>query len=378
MLAFETIMRSTRARIHLSHLSHNVQRLQARLKPGTEVLAAVKADAYGHGAGPTALHLATVGVTWFGIATVEEGREIRSVLPDASILLLGLAAETELGDLAAAGLQAVVADPAYAEALNRAAGEAGRRVPVHLKVNLGMNRLGCDPGQAPDLARHLRRLPHLELTGICGHLNCADNGQAEPTRSQTAVFLDLRRKLGGDLRAHLANSAGLLRHPDTHLDLVRPGIALYGYAPEDGWPEQAELKPVMELESALTYVHPVKTGTPVSYGATWTAPTDTVLGTLGLGYADGVPRLLSGRFNALWRPEGPGITPQLAPQVGRVCMDQLVLDLGPNSPARPGDRVCLFGGSGAPNAWDWARSLGTIPYEILCGISRRVPRVYEP
>jgi alanine racemase len=360
------------ASVDLGALEHNLGRLRSRLKPGTAVLAAVKADAYGHGAARVAGRLLAAGVRWFGVATAGEALALRAAGIDADILLFGPVHDAAtLRRLAHADVALTLVDEASLEAL-RAAG-AGRGVRVHLKVDTGMGRLGLPWARAVELARAVDAAPEVELEGVWTHLARADEPGRAPTLAQLERFdrlLDALREDGIEPRwRHAANSAGVIAYPEAHYDLVRPGIALYGYPPGDAVAAlEQELRPVMRLQAPVTFVKRVAAGTPVSYGGTWAADRDTTIATVRAGYADGYPRLLSGKGFAALHGRQVGVA-------GRVCMDQLMLDAG-DLAVQPGDTVTLWGPPG-PSAETLARSIGTIAYELLTRVSARVPRRYE-
>ncbi len=347
------------------------------LPANTALCVPVKADAYGHGAVPIARTALSRGATHLAVATVGEGTELREAGIGAPILLLGIPHPDELSELAAASLEAFVTDGEYADILARAARDAGRTLSVHLKIDSGMGRIGCSCEEAALLAAKISGTTGLILAGVATHLPVADSraeGDLRFTERQIGRFLDAVesiKKAGIDPGiVHAANSGGILQHPSSHLDLARPGIITYGYLPDPALARLIDLKPVMELETAIAAIKPVLAGTTVSYGRTWTAERDTVIATIPIGYGDGLPRRASpGLF--------VGIEGAAYPVVGRICMDQCMVDLGPDSRARRWDRVTVFGPAPAPmSAADVASLVGTIPYEITCNVNKRVPRVY--
>jgi alanine racemase len=307
----------------------------------------------------------------------------------------------ELADLVTYGLSPLVSDETYVDALAKAAGPAGKELSLHLKVDTGMGRSGCRPEEAAALAGRIVSHKNLRLAGLATHLAASDS--ADP--GDIAYTGEQLRRFEGAVRAvraagidpgiiHAANSGGLLYHPDSWFDMVRPGIFLYGYQPEDppGFPSP---RPVMELHSKVAAVKPVRRGESVSYGRTWTAAEDTLVALIPAGYADGLRWGLNGAWHV-------GIRGGAYPIVGRICMDQCMVNLGGAGQGRavsPGDDVVLFGESsaaapagggdavigaariGAARIGDaalMAKKLGTIPYEITCGITKRVPRIYLP
>lgn len=369
--------------IYLENLRSNLRQLRDRLAhktPAPPMCVAVKADGYGHGGVTVARVALEEGATHLGVATVAEGAELRAAGIQAPVLLYGLAADEELADLVEAHLSPFVADADYARAVASAAQRVGRTVDVHLKIDTGMGRIGCRPQDAAAVARAVSELPQLNLDGVATHFPVADAADEEPTREQYARFEEsvaAIRAAGiepGTL--HAANSGAIIGHPSTWADMVRPGISVYGYYPSDEQTRTLRLKPVMEFRSRISFVKRVDAGATISYGMTHRAERTTRIGTIPVGYADGYNRLLSGRAEVLVRESATGRSYR-APIAGRICMDQLMIDLGPDSRVRREDEAVLLGPDPAgPNAEELCELLGTIPYEITCWVSRRVPRVY--
>ncbi|MYW68322.1 alanine racemase [Streptomyces sp. SID8379] len=367
-----------RAEIDLAALKANVRSLRAHA-PGAAFMAVVKADAYGHGMLPVARAAREAGAEWIGTATPEEALALRGAGVEGRIMCWlwvpggpwRAAIEADL-DLGVSGLWALreVAD---------AARESGRRARVQLKADTGLGRNGCLPADWPELIREAltaQRAGLVTVTGLWSHFACAD----EPGHPSIAAQLDTFREMVGYAEAegitpevrHIANSPGTLTLPETHFDLVRPGIAMYGISPspELGTPEDFGLRPVMSLKASLALVKHAPGGLGVSYGHHYVTPGPTTLGLVPLGYADGVPRHASGTGPVL-------IGGKRRTVAGRVAMDQFVVDLGGDEPAA-GDEAVLFGpgDGGEPTAEDWASASGTIAYEIVTRIGSRVPRVY--
>jgi alanine racemase len=369
-------MRATQAIIHLDHFRANFHALRERIGPQGRICVPVKADAYGHGAAPIARAALEAGAACLAVATAREGAELREQGISAPVLLFSQLLEGEIPEIIAAGLIPFVSDSGFAAALNQAAAVEGIRLPVHLKIDTGMGRLGCSPAEAPGLARFIANCAALEYAGTATHLAAADSaapGDIAYTRLQLARFreaLDGIRAAGIDPgTVHAANSGGVLFHPDSWFDLVRPGILLYGYRPPPFDAVPPQVRPVMELRTRVVFIQKISKGETISYGRTWAAPRDTTIGVLPAGYADGLPRLASGRWQV-------SIRGRLYPLAGRICMDQCMVDLGPAPEVRRWDEASVFGGS-APDASVLAELTGTIPYEITCGIGKRVPRVYQ-
>jgi alanine racemase len=333
----------------------------------------IKANAYGHGAVPAARAALKAGAAYLAAAAVGEGIELREAGVEAPVLLLSIPLPEELSDMAAWDLSPLIGDREYAEAAALAAKQAGKRLPVHLKIDTGMGRIGCPPEAAAELAVFIAAQPSLVLAGTATHLAVADSQAAADMAYTTEQLARFRSAVGEIRRAgidpgilHAANSGAVMFHEDAWFDMVRPGILLYGYGAPGRTPE---VEPVMELVTRITFIKMVKAGETVSYGRTWTAPQDTRIAVLPVGYGDGLPRRLSGN----WRVR---IRDALYPLVGRICMDQCMVDLGPDADVRRWEPVTVFGG-GAPSAADLASRAETISYEITCGITTRVPRVYR-
>jgi alanine racemase len=375
-------MRATRAVIHLDRLRQNIKKVKERLArrgSGVAICLPVKADAYGHGALQVARTALRCGIAYLGVATVEEGAELREGGIDAHILLFSQPQRDELDEAVRHSLIPFIGDGEAARLFAEAAERAGCVRRVFLKVDTGMGRMGCRPEEAPALAALIASLPSLEYTGTATHLavsDCADAESVFYTRTQIQRF---EGAVGGIWRKDIspgilsaANSGAVaFARKDTWFDLVRPGILLYGYQPP-GISPPVRVLPVMELVTAIAIIKHVKRGESVSYGRTWTAERDTNIAVLPLGYGDGLPRALSGSFTVV-------IGGKSYPLVGRICMDQCMADIGPYPEVGRFDPVSVFGGAdkAALDAAELAARIGTIPYEITCGISKRVPRVYS-
>lgn len=360
------------AAIDLDALAYNLARLRARLGAQTSVMAAVKADAYGHGLVEVSRALAQLGMRWFGVATPEEAMALRrGGVPGDVLLLSPLLHRSAVTELAAADVALTVTDLANLSLIRSADLPGG--VKLHLKVDTGMGRLGLPPAQAVEVAREAAGDHRLELEGVWTHLADSDDPDRTRTEQQVDDFetaLDLLAKDGNlpPIR-HASNSAGIVAYPRAHYDLVRAGICLYGYYPSDHIAQlEPGLKPVMTLTAPVTFVKQVEAGATLSYAGLWYAPARTRVATVRIGYADGYPRSLTGKT---WVNFGD----EQLPVVGRICMDQLLVDIG-DSDVKVGDRVTLWGADG-PSAEYLARSLGTVSYELLTGVGTRIRRVYR-
>lgn len=353
-------------------------RTAAELAGGRAVLAAVKADAYGHGLVEVARSIQTEGTAqWLGVALVSEARQLRSAGITLPLLKFTLTCPDELAEALEARLALTVADAAGIDAVATAAASAGVDAPVHLKVDTGMRRIGAEPGDAVELARRISADEHLALDGLYTHLPVSDVPDGvEFTRRQLALFetvaADVRATVGAVPWVHAANSGAVLGHELGTTNLVRPGIMVYGSYPDPETPRTRELAPVERWTARVSFVKPVRAGETVGYGRTWTAPQDTWVATVGIGYGDGYSRLLSSRGRML-------VGGRSFPVVGRVCMDQTMLDLGPDGGGvRAGDEAVLLGRDGDEEVTvaEMAELMGTIPYEVTCLVAARVPRTH--
>ncbi|MCI3221012.1 alanine racemase [Streptomyces sp. NP-1717] len=372
-----------RAEIDLGALRGNVRALRARLAPGAGLMAVVKSDAYGHGALPCARAALDAGAAWLGTATPHEALALRDAGIRAPILCWLWTPGDPWREGVEAGLDMSVSAMWALREVTEAAREAGRTARIQLKADTGLGRNGCQPADWPELvaaARAAEVAGTVRVTGLWSHFACADEPGHPSTAAQLEVFHELvgyAEKAGIEPEVrHIANSPAALTLPESHFDLVRTGIALYGISPspELGVPADFGLRPVMTLAASVALVKRVPEGHGVSYGHRYRTPAETTLGLIPLGYADGVPRHASGR--------GPVLVGGAVRRVaGRIAMDQFVVDLGtgPDADAvREGAPAVLFGpgDNGEPTAADWAEAADTIAYEIVTRIGPRVPRVY--
>ncbi len=372
-------MRATRAVIRLANFQHNIRELRRHMESqrggeAPQICVAVKADGYGHGILRCAEAALEAGASSLGVAAVSEGAMLRDAGIREPILLFGIARKGELEELAELGLSPFVADEAYIRLLDEAAASAGVKLNVHLKVDTGMGRIGCRPDEAPRLASQIQHAKRLRLAGTATHFPVADEDDSSFTHEQIELFLRTVkhiREAGTDPGVvHAANSGAIIGYPDAWADMVRPGISVYGYYPSADQKRTLDLRPVMELVSEIVFVKRVAPDTPISYGCTYRTPQETVIATIPAGYGDGFNRLLSSTGRVL-------IDGKTYPIVGRVCMDQFMVDIGAKPECGVGSTVTLFGPDPAgPNAEELAELCSTIPYEILTGITARVPRIY--
>jgi alanine racemase len=367
------------ARVNLASIERNVRRLRGALSPGTEVCAVVKADAYGHGAAAVARAAQAAGAGWLAVASAQEAAQLGDAGVSGPLLVMGALSGEELPLALAAGADVVAWTAGFARAVRREAQRAdGQRSPVgvHVKLDTGMGRFGTrELQEAVGVAEEVAQASGvLALRGAMTHLATAD---ADPEflgvqLARFQPFVDRVRERWPGVLVNAANSAAVLTVPESHFDLVRCGLAVYGCDPMGGDPEGQDLDPALELTSYVAAVKPARPGDSVGYGRTFTATRETSIATVPIGYADGYVRALSNNSDVL-------IGGRRYPVVGTISMDNLTVDVGPEASVRVGDRVILIGADGAVNqrAEALARRAGTISWEILCGVSERVPRQYH-
>jgi alanine racemase len=364
----------TRAAIHLDRLAHNL-RLLRELAGGRPVWPAVKANAYGHGAVPVARELVAQGCDTLCVAHPSEALELAEAGVRARFLLLTAALPDASEAIAAHGFEPALCARETAQALALAAERAGRRLDVHVKVDTGMGRVGIRPEELPAFLAACRALPALRVRGLMSHFPRADEADKSFSREQIRSFAKLRdATLGTGIEVyHMANSAAVFDLPESHFDAVRPGLSLYGLAPSAATlnPRVRELEPVLEWSTRVSFLKEVPAGTGLSYGHAFVAAQASLVATLPVGYGDGLRRDLSNQMDVL-------VGGRRCPQVGRITMDQTLVDVSAlRGRVALGDPVVLLGRQGeqAIGADEWARRLGTLSYEVLTAIAARVPRV---
>ena len=364
--------RPTRILVDLDAITHNLGAIRKRV--GVPVMGIVKAEAYGHGLVPVARHLQAQGVDQLGVAFLEEGIALREAGITLPILVLGGIFGPQAAELIAHDLEVTVSSLDKLRQVEAAAGSLGRKAIVHLKVDTGMERIGVHSYSCAALIEAAVASQWCTIKGIYSHLACSDDPSSPMTALQVERFAEACahfERLGAPMPLrHLANSGGVLHFPETWLDMVRPGIVLYGVLPDPASQRSMDLRPALSLVSQVVYFKVVRAGNPVSYGATWAPAADTRVVTVPIGYGDGWPRALSSRGQVLVRGHR-------YPVVGRICMDQFMVDIGCDS-AWNEDEVVLVGTSGAEKITveDVALAAGTIGYEILTGLNGRIPRAY--
>jgi alanine racemase len=365
-------MGPSRAAIHLGRLDRNLGLLR-ELAGGRPVWPVIKANAYGHGALLVARELVTQGCETLCVAHLAEARELAESGVAARFLLLTPCVPEESEAVAACGFEPALCTLETAEALARAARRAGRRLDVHVEVDTGMGRVGIQPGEALAFLARLQGLPELRVRGLMSHFPRADEADKGFSREQVRAFARLCDQTPAIEFHHMANSAALFDLPESCFDAVRPGVALYGLAPSSGIanPRVGELEPVLEWTTRITFLKEVPAGTGLSYGHDFVAPEPRLVATVPVGYGDGIRRGLSGRMEVL-------VGDRRCPQVGRITMDQMLVDVSAlRGKVALGDPAVLLGRQGGEEirADEWAHALGTISYEIPTALAARVARV---
>lgn len=373
--ALDHLIRPTRAEVDLSAIAHNLSVVR-RLAGPASVLAVLKANAYGHGAVLVARALEQAGVDMLAVAMVEEGLELRNAGVRAPIVVLGGAYDGGYDTLIAKDLVPVVFREDHLQGLARVSGRSSKKVRVHLKIDTGMSRLGLMPDQLGSFLEAARRYPHIEIDGLLSHFANADAAHplnGEQLRAFARAWAQVKEAGYSPRWRHLSNSAAVLSLPQAlegeTCNLVRPGLVLYGHAPMD-WPGREALRPVLTWKTAVSHLKTLPAGTPVSYGSTWVAQRESRIAVLPVGYADGYDRVFSSRSHVLIRG-------RRVPVVGRVCMDMCMADVTDLPEVALHDEVVLLGAQGDARVdlEELAELAQTIPYEVLCGLGARVPRV---
>lgn len=377
------MLRRTWANIHLDAIAHNTQLLRDHLIDGCRIMGVVKADAYGHGAVAVAQRMAACGVEYFGVSNLDEAIELRRADITQPILILSYTSPNEVARMVEYRITQTVVSKEHGEALAAAARQIGARLTVHLKMDTGMSRVGFICHSEADIATAageigtLGRLDGLDIEGIFTHFASADECDDDTfTREQFARFvavIEQANALGVSFRLrHCCNSAATLRYPEMHLDMVRPGIIQYGYYPS-AWMRAClpDMRPAMEMKTTVSHIKELSAGTPLSYNRTFASDSVMRVATVPIGYADGYARAMSNTAYML-------INGQRAPVVGRVCMDQCLLDVTDIDGVDIDTEVTAYGADGdeilpIELVAEWAN---TINYEIVCRVSRRVPRRY--
>jgi len=376
--------RSTYAEVDREAFRHNLRIIRSVVGPAVKIMAVIKADAYGHGALSLAPAALEAGADALGVAVLEEGIELRESGITTPILILTGIFPDEIEDFLKHDLSTTLSRPDLAAELSRQAARAGKTAGVHLKVDTGMGRLGLQPEGFPGLVEQLAKDKHLRIEGISTQFSTADEDDPGFTQKQLACFVrvldELKAKRIEVPLIHAANSAATLKFPESHFDMVRPGIILYGALPSPGMKTMAGdlshegdgFRPVMHWKTRVLQVSALPAGAALSYGRRFVTTRDSLIAALPIGYADGLHRGLSNKMSVL-------VHGQRARQVGRICMDLTLIDVTGIPGVREGDEVVLFGkqGDALLPVDEMAAHADTLPYEILCHVGKRVPRLYR-
>ncbi|MBL0389303.1 alanine racemase [Tumebacillus sp. ITR2] len=369
-------VRPTWAEVHLDNLAHNIQGIHAQLPAGTRLMAVVKAGGYGHGAVPVARKALQSGATYLAVSSVDEALELRKAGIRAPILVLGYTPPGQAALVVEHDLTQTLYQEEMLQALNQEALEVGKLARVHVKADTGMGRLGfTSVEETVRFVRLAQSLPGVVVEGLFTHFATADEADKSYAEEQVARWNDILRALSDEglqiPLQHISNSAGILNFPQLPGNMVRLGISMYGCYPSEDVPRDVKLRPVMKLVSQIVHLKDVEPGTKISYGATFEAKRPTKIATIPIGYADGYSRQLSNRGELLVRGRRARIA-------GRVCMDQLMIDVTEIDDVQVGDEVVLYGAQGEDEITldEVASLIGTISYEVLCAVGRRVPRMY--
>ena len=365
------------AEVNLDHIAHNMREIRRVTSGNAKIMAIVKADAYGHGFLEVSKTLLENGADYLAVALLDEARQLRNCGIDVPIVILGHTPEPRVEELIRFDITQTVFSYTLAEVISRAAVAQNKRAKIHIKVDTGMTRLGFsvdEKGIRTILS--IARLPGIEIEGIFTHFASADEKDTGFTKYQFEKFIsicDRLKKENLDIPIkHACNSAGIMQFPEMHLDMVRPGIVLYGLYPSDEVNKgKIHLKPAMQLKAIITQLKEVPAGISVSYGRVYTTQRDSVVATIPIGYADGVSRILTGRAKMI-------AGNKIVPVIGRICMDYCMIDVTDLKGITVGDEVVIFGRKDELHipVEDIARSMGTVNYEIVCIIGKRIPRVY--
>jgi alanine racemase len=363
----------THAIIDLAAFRNNVSTVRSLIAPGTGIMAVVKADAYGHGMFKIATEAVESGVEYLGVARAYEGVQLRESGIDVPILAFEVVPVEHLAAAVEHGLDLTVASVQGGEQVNETASRIGRKARVHVKVDTGMARLGLNASTAAKDIEAIARHRWIDVVGLYSHFATSEDPDQSFATHQLTLFSGVveelqRRKVQVRVR-HMANSGAILELPESHFEMVRPGLMLYGYTPRPEMSRRVPLVPVMSLVSRVAFMKRIPPGTSVSYGRRYFTASETWIATIPLGYGDGYSRLLTGKTDALIRG-------RRYPVVGTICMDQMMVNVGPDTEVREGDLVTLIGKDGEEAIWCWelAGKIGTIPYEITCLVTSRVPR----
>ena len=369
-------LRPAWAEINLDNLEYNLKEIK-KLCNSKEIIGVIKADAYGHGAVEIAPILLKNGVTRLAVAVITEALELRKAGIEAPIVILGFTPLDFGGAVAENDIEVTVYNYEYSEALSKIGQQFGKKIKVHIAIDTGMGRIGFLPNEeGVDYVYKISKLSNIIVEGLFSHFSTSDEVDKEYTKIQMEKYNWFESKLsenGVNVNVrHIGNSAAIIDLPEMHLDAVRPGIIIYGYYPsEEIIKHRLKLKLVMSLKANIIHVKTLPKGESISYGRTYVTDRESIIATVPIGYADGYTRILSGKGRVI-------INGEYAPVVGRICMDQCMVDVTGIKGVKQGDEVILMGESGelSITADDLAQAIGTINYEVICMISKRVPRVF--
>ena len=364
----------TYAEIDLGAIAHNIGEIRKVIPASTKFMAVVKANAYGHGAVDVSKAAIGAGADYLSVASLKEAMELREAGISSPLLILSESLPEEAETIVKAEITQTVYTLRLAEALSKTASSLKKTSKVHIKIDTGMGRIGATPEEGKSILEKIKKLQNIEVEGVFTHFAKADDREDKYTERQLSSFKqfirDIESKRNFIPLKHAANSAATLYHPDTHLDMVRIGLAMYGIYPRSN-NVKVSLKPALSFKTRIMYLKVVPAGASLSYGCTYKTAKETQIATLPVGYADGYSMVLSNRAEVLIRG-------RRYPVVGRVCMDMFLVDVGEDA-VETGDEVVLIGSQGRENisADDIARLEGSISYEVVCGIGKRVERVYK-
>ena len=359
--------------VDLTAIRHNVQQLKSMLIAPTELMAIVKADAYGHGAIDVSQTAIEAGAAWLGVATIPEGIQLRCAGLTVPIVVLGATNSIdEVKAITEYRLQPTICNPKQALIYHEVLSTTGEQVAVHLKIDTGMSRLGMDWQEAITFVKLVQHLPNLDIIGVYSHFATADDCDRTFMELQAQRFAQVIEALKSESiyphRIHICNTAATLGDRAFHYDIVRIGLGIYGLYPAPHLKNIVDLRPALTVKARITQVKEIAAGTSISYGRSFIAPQNMKIATVAIGYADGVPRGLSNRISV-------SVNGQKVAQVGTITMDQCAINVTDVPNVNIGDQVTFLGGASENTADDWANLLCTISWEILCGFKHRLPRI---
>lgn len=365
------------ANINLDAIENNINEIKRVLPEDTKLMAVIKADGYGHGAIPVAKFLNTIGVDAYGIAIIEEGIELRQAGVNKSLLILGFTPKEQYKQLLEYNISQTIFQSSAAKELSMEAIRQKKIAKIHIKIDTGMNRIGFkDSKESIEEIKEIAKLEGIEIEGIFSHFACADEVDKQPSNKQLDRFLNFTRLLEEEgvyiPIKHISNSAGFIEFPDTAMNMVRAGIITYGYYPsEDVHKERLHLLPAMEIKTHVSFVKEVEEGSGISYGHTFITDSKRKIATIPVGYGDGYPRRLSSKGRVI-------INGQYAPIIGRICMDQFMVDVTHIEKVNQGDIVTLIGRDKdlMISVEEAAELSDSFNYEFICNVGKRVPRLY--